>query len=283
MFSLPPPATPESSRDTAAAVETCPVVHLSDSPEDFRHVLRVCMAETNLSYSAFGVHDGLSCRLISGALAVARIAHKYQMHDMLALAVKYLKQGFPDTFYQQAAQPLRCISNPYRGSIAIGVINLARLIDEPSLLPTALFACCALTSADLLKGLVHEDGSVEHLTMEDLGRCFDARGSLADKTLVLATNIFAPSVSEGCAAPDKCRGALERMLLEVGEEPSSFTDPDLHTSWIEAYETSYVLLCCERCQKMLRERDMRERRWVWSQLPEIMGVRVDNWPEDHFY
>lgn len=50
MFSLPPPPAPETSRDTAEPIETCPVVHLSDSPEDFRHVLRVCMAETNLRH-----------------------------------------------------------------------------------------------------------------------------------------------------------------------------------------------------------------------------------------
>lgn len=48
MFSLPPPVAPESSRDTAAPADACPVVHLSDSPEDLRHVLRVCMSDTNL-------------------------------------------------------------------------------------------------------------------------------------------------------------------------------------------------------------------------------------------
>lgn len=48
MFSLPPPAAPESSGNTAVPIGTCTVVHLSDSPEDLRHVLRVCMPETNL-------------------------------------------------------------------------------------------------------------------------------------------------------------------------------------------------------------------------------------------
>lgn len=52
MFSLPPPIlagiSPGSSQVTSTVVDACPVVHLSDSPEDFRHVLRVCMPETNL-------------------------------------------------------------------------------------------------------------------------------------------------------------------------------------------------------------------------------------------
>lgn len=50
MFSLPPPVrvAPEPSQDMAPPAGACPVVHLSDSPEDLRHVLRVCMSDTNL-------------------------------------------------------------------------------------------------------------------------------------------------------------------------------------------------------------------------------------------
>lgn len=50
MFSLPPPSRPLGSLQSHAAVaDTCSTVHLSDSPEDFGHILRVCMPETNLT------------------------------------------------------------------------------------------------------------------------------------------------------------------------------------------------------------------------------------------
>lgn len=215
--------------------------------------------------------------MISGALAVARMAHKYLMHGMLALVVKYLKRAFPVDFRKWAASPFRSALTPNEAVLAIGAVNLARLIDEPSLLPNALFVCCCVQSTHLLKGLAREDGSIEHLQLEDLGRCLDARGRLAEKILILATRIFALSVSKKCAAPEMCREALEMMLESVGQYAGAFAEPDVFSSWLGAYENSFVKLCCQRCQVMLRERDEKERRAVWDELPEIMGVRVDNW------
>ncbi|OJT11073.1 hypothetical protein TRAPUB_12414, partial [Trametes pubescens] len=197
------------------------------------HALHANQAEVS-SYSAFAANSRISFKLVSGALAVARMSHKYQMHDMLALAVQHLKRAFPDTFHEQVEKPLCCIPSPSSGALAIGAVNLARLIDEPSLLPTALYACCALKSADLLKGLVHEDGSVEHLALEDLGRCLDACGRLAEKILVLATRIFELSVSKECAAQDTCREALEMMLSGVGQDSDMFADPDVLSPWMDA-------------------------------------------------
>ncbi len=47
MFSLPQPvssALPEGTQ----TLDACPVVHLSDSPEDLRHVLRICLPRNDL-------------------------------------------------------------------------------------------------------------------------------------------------------------------------------------------------------------------------------------------
>lgn len=68
MFSLPPvPAQvhPVSARDITPAAETCSVVHLCESPEDLRHVLRMCMSDTSLrcvvSYLARAQARSSSC------------------------------------------------------------------------------------------------------------------------------------------------------------------------------------------------------------------------------
>ncbi|EIW56895.1 uncharacterized protein TRAVEDRAFT_127777 [Trametes versicolor FP-101664 SS1] len=267
MFSLPPGP---SSEGTTAAADICPVVHLSDSPEDFRHVLRV--------YISFAA-DKPSFDAVSRAFAVARMAHKYQMHDMLALVVKYLRRSFPADFRQWDASPFSCIPSSDEAVLAIGAVNLARLIDEPSLLPTTLFVCCSLKAADLLKGYTREDGSAEHLALEDIAGLLDARGRLTEKTLILAARIFALRVSKKCAAPDTCREALEMMLEGVGRYAEMFAGPNVLTSWLEAYGM-FADLCCERCRVMLRERDEKERRAVWDELPEIMGVQVANWVQD---
>lgn len=48
MFSLPQPLPAKPS--VASADDMCPVVHLSDSPEDLRHVLRVYMPKGSPRY-----------------------------------------------------------------------------------------------------------------------------------------------------------------------------------------------------------------------------------------
>lgn len=49
MFSLPQPP-PTASPGASAEDDTCPVVYLSDSPEDLRHVLRVYMPKGGPRY-----------------------------------------------------------------------------------------------------------------------------------------------------------------------------------------------------------------------------------------
>lgn len=47
MFSLPQPPISSGSSDTPSPDNGCPVVHLSDSPEDLRHILRVYTPKTH--------------------------------------------------------------------------------------------------------------------------------------------------------------------------------------------------------------------------------------------
>ena len=46
---------------------------------------------------------------------------------------------------------------------------------------------------------------------------------------------------------------------------------------IRIYASKYDL--CESCDKMLVDRNRRERRKVWNKLPEIFGVEVKEWGE----
>lgn len=43
MFSFPQPQASTSPPSLSAAADPCPIVYLPDSPEDLRHILRVCM------------------------------------------------------------------------------------------------------------------------------------------------------------------------------------------------------------------------------------------------
>ncbi len=215
--------------------------------------------------------------------AIIRLGHKYQMQHMVAQAVRYLKRWFTSDFAVWSAGKLHLPDAPLKRVHAIGVVNLARLVDEPSLLPTALLACCLL-DAQIVQGFAREDSARERLALDDVGRCFAARTRLAEEALVLTLRIFSPEVSDGCADPQMCEMLLGQTLASVAHEQRDFARADVFTSWVnraaDAGPLSCVNLmfqCCNSCQEMVKERDLEERLRVWKALPEIMGVRVDGW------
>ena len=61
---------------------------------------------------------------------------------------------------------------------AIAAVNIARLTDMPSMLPFALYLVCTLEGS-AIDGYERRDGSVEHLSAQDLKLCMNARGALA--------------------------------------------------------------------------------------------------------
>ncbi|EIW56922.1 uncharacterized protein TRAVEDRAFT_81124, partial [Trametes versicolor FP-101664 SS1] len=162
MFSLPQPHATSSS--TAALAEVpCPVVHLSDSPEDLRHVLRVYMPRGGLN-AFFHKAPEYTYHTISAAV---RLGHKYQMPDLLDNALGFLK-----AYYPTDCDAWRTIDRGLPGfkvEHTIGVVNLARLTDDASLLLMALFACCNIENAEtVVRGFEREDGSREQLALDDV-------------------------------------------------------------------------------------------------------------------
>ncbi|KAI1795360.1 hypothetical protein LXA43DRAFT_1178816 [Ganoderma leucocontextum] len=152
MFSAPPsPDMMESD---------CPVSHLTDSSEDLRHILRVCVRDAHTSPY---VHDHPSFDAIS---ATIRLGQKYQMSQYVEYTLGYLKEHYTDDFDEW--EDTNCSPPSFSPEHAIGVVNLARLIGADSLLPTALLVCCGLGKS-LVNGFQRADGSREHLTLDDIG------------------------------------------------------------------------------------------------------------------
>lgn len=81
---------------------------------------------------------------------------------------------------------------------SIGVVNLAHLTGETSLLPTALLACCLLEGA-LVGGFEHEDGTREQLTLDDVSQCFVAKTWLYHKSRPSASTRWSVSAASGCS------------------------------------------------------------------------------------
>ncbi|KAM5539625.1 hypothetical protein V8D89_006734 [Ganoderma adspersum] len=260
-----------SSPSDDEMIEGCPVVHLSDAPEDVAHFLRVLLPKSQrLLYSpnaTFCFHQ------IS---AVIRLAHKYHVQDVLDQAVESLQQYFTSDFGTWTSGGGGVVRLHSRH--AIGVVNLARLVDRPSLLPIAFYKC-ALLGGDAVNGYRREDKTVEYLRRRDLKRCIDGRNELAEQAITLVSAIF--SITSPCAMCEseaRCRGALQTVLQRAIDDEGAY-DPDVLASWAgRIHQWAVELSICDLCEEAVVARDLIARRGVWDELPDIFDVTVDGWP-----
>ena len=92
--------------------------------------------------------------------AAIRLCHKYKVEDVLTQAIRLLRERHFSADYavwqERKVRPNILI----QAHAAIGVVNLARLTDVTSLLPTAIYECVRLGSA-ILDGWRGDDGVVE--------------------------------------------------------------------------------------------------------------------------
>ena len=279
----------------------CPVVRVSDSPEDVRRLLRVCFSRR------LGRFVGMKtrcCRIASvrtdlvatnrlydeqnpsfyDISAGIRLGDKYKITELYSQSLEYLKRYFPSTFEDWIA--LKNYSPPgWNAFEAVGVVNLARHTGELSILPAALIACICGQSvgpggSGIGHGFAREDGSREHLSGDDVTVCFDGKTNLRTATIAAVLRTFKPAVSEECKTRPACENALRGVLLNLegtldvllGGDPfaeyEEFVDSDEHPDGLGV---------CGACTDMVRKRSFKERKDVWDRLPELLDVDVPGW------
>ncbi|KAI0742438.1 hypothetical protein C8Q80DRAFT_907174 [Daedaleopsis nitida] len=262
MFSLP-----QSSAECGTRV---PVVHLTDSPEDVRHVMRALYPKKG-TISMFHDTDKPSYYMIS---AYARLGHKYQIDDLMQKASGFLKAFYTndyDTWYRsEDFQP-----SGWSRIQTIGVVNMARLLDCPTILPTALSTCCTLPAKMLLDGMQREDGTIEQLDYEDLARCIDGMRSLTQATTRNYLRVIAPLETPGCRTRAACEIGIRKLLhnaeLVAGKHP--FFECGGLAVWMTAEEETF----CQLCEKELERRVRDEQRITWRRFPELMSLTIEGW------
>ncbi|RPD58531.1 hypothetical protein L226DRAFT_466593 [Lentinus tigrinus ALCF2SS1-7] len=263
MFSLPQP--PE------AASISCPVVHVTDTPEDLRHMLRVYMPKTDSS--PFEPGDP-SFDVIS---ATIRLGHKYQIAKLVDHSIRYLKRFYTDDFNSFVKRKAPYGPPAFTAEHAIGVVNLARLVDEHSLLPTALLVCCTL-GPEIVKGCKRSDGSREQLTLDDIGLCIGAKAKLTEVCIRNVIRIFNPSESDGCKTASDCRPKLRNVLRKLDKHAGQLSHPNPFISNTSLYGVQLKKSLCSSCWSMVTTRDNRERRHAWFALPALLGITAEGWP-----
>ncbi|PIL26566.1 hypothetical protein GSI_12324 [Ganoderma sinense ZZ0214-1] len=180
---------------------------------------------------------------------------------------------------------------------AIGVVNLARLTGEDTLLPVALLTCCGLNEA-IVRGCKREDEDCtrEQLSLDDIGLCFRANpgGGQADRgrgrdvpaRFRLLVEEDRPTVRDehggGVLGPHRGRvpaqGAMADLPRRVRVLCSDRGRPGLLLGF-EKFRGDVRQQLCKECWAMVQDRDLAERRETWNRLldSELLGITVDGW------
>ncbi|KAL4066074.1 hypothetical protein J3A83DRAFT_4262587 [Scleroderma citrinum] len=136
----PPCATSTTpSVELSGNVEDCPVLTLYDSAEDVANLLTALVDGPN-----FGKNDPSDFRVVSGIL---RLATKYLVDSLRDKALSHLALAWPNTLKGwDAREDIARAEELEAGSSAIrtypspiAVINLAREVNAPALLPSAFY------------------------------------------------------------------------------------------------------------------------------------------------
>ncbi len=188
-------------------------------------------------------------------------------------SIDYLKKYYTNDYAAFAQRGHPYWPPSFKAEHAIGVINLAHLTGELSLLPLALLICCTLDK-DIVKGFQRGDGSWEQLTLDDIGLCFAARGRLVARRAEATTFVFdLVRISEGCTKPGRrCAEVLRDVLTKL--KTSEWAVPDPFSSVLRGYSQHLKPNLCSACWRLARTLDEEEFREMWTQLPTFFGLEA---------
>ena len=216
--------------------------------------------------------------------AYIRLSHKYQMTQLYRRAMDHLKRHYTDNLHDWLEHGLHAPADDWALTHAIGVVNLARLTNETTLLPTALWMCCRL-GPELLAGFAYSDGARETLSADDLALCWAARPRLVQATLSTFLRIFPAPSPESCErgpdADEGCRRFAQGFVNKLRNKPGVFTLPDPFIGYISMDGPSGKRLC-EGCREAVRTTSLRLYYEVWKELPALVGVEVPGGGEDQW-
>ncbi|PIL26295.1 hypothetical protein GSI_12051 [Ganoderma sinense ZZ0214-1] len=269
LFAIPQPVP-------APKVEGCPLVYLSEFAWQFRHFLRALFpTKGNLTFGAR--QDHLSMDALS---TVVRLAHKYQIDQLVAQGLGHLMEYYTDDFAEWTKTDRRTCLDPAPLD-AISVINIAHLTNTSSVLPLA-FLDVSTAGGALLRGVLRGEPRcfVEGLTVPDLERVFDGRAAMMDYASKAIVRIFQPEPQGygGCGS-SRCQRAFTGKVEELEDLLSLLHSEGMGRCWADEFrnDSGSGWPICERCREMVEKRDVKERKAFWRELPKFFKLEIEGW------
>ena len=292
LFAVPQPSSAE-------AVDGCPIVYLTDSSEQLRHLLRVVFdgKRYDLDYACerhrltgsrrpfryYRLDEQLDFAVVA---ALVRLSHKYQLDYVLSdfLARMMSCFGTDSGAWERVSRDHGSTAMRFSDTDAIAVVNIARLTGADSMLPTAFYLCCQLDPECVVGGRPQSGSDVESLSSEDVVKYVKARQSLLQRGLVDVVEIFdtvVPSHRDASAA-SACRSTIDstrqnRLTRTTASLISLLSRTEQLTIRIKESQG----LLCRSCADALCRVEQQQHKRNWRGLPQLLGLETTvNWPKE---
>ncbi|KAH9045100.1 hypothetical protein EDB84DRAFT_1469198 [Lactarius hengduanensis] len=284
------------SRPTTT-LEGRPVLHLSDSPDDISLLLH-------------SMYDGLSSlmshesnvRIASILLRLsARYAIEHLFNDTLAILYKIWPTTL--THWTRRERQLPKIDSEAAQAISlphpITIVNLAREVDAPELIPAAFYELCRLLPSVVTTGYTDPfDLKCHRLTASDLVLLLQGREAASRffSTFIVnelenrrASDICFNRRQQSPSQRRLCTGAFQLITFELLQDVNGLVtgrtaDPLFAMQEVLKLQADpgtpdarNVFRACDACRQELVESVHAARNKFWDSLPEWFGVEVANW------
>jgi len=279
LLSLPQP-------EDVNGIDGCPLVKLSDSAEDLRHLLRFLFNRRYFMPAGEPI-------AFSAVAALVQLGHKYLLDIAEAEGLRLLKTVFTTSLSDQPGIIHRGLDSDgwpkiavsvirYQDRDAITAVNLARLTGEWSILPTAFYLCCQLQAETLVLGNPRADGSKDRLSPSDLATCINGKKELmyahaaAAHAVLYPTEVFTGPDGwfSDCESRRHCKDMRDELFPGIIDTPSFGENP--LWSWEgDIIEDEFCGICHARLVAEAREQVRR----AWLRLPKYFGLDAASWTQ----
>ncbi|TCD63689.1 hypothetical protein EIP91_005094 [Steccherinum ochraceum] len=268
MFGLPQPQNADPSSE-GEEEEGCPVVHVSDAPEDITHLLSVLYdGDRFLTQNA-----PISMKTV---LALLQLGIKYEIDYLRDEALSILQTIYPPSYaaYLEHCQGALWVTERTETQDAIVVINLAWKHGLHTLLPGAFFALAKLSNKELTRA-TNGSGSSSSLTtlsLSDLERCLTGRQTLQQQ--YTARFFFAEQIemARDCTQSMVCSEVLEswwdgHVVYRLREIFNFNFDV------LEEIDWEGGLKVCGECRGWHELDDKARRMAIYDRLADTFGLK----------
>jgi len=294
MFMLP---QPECSKSEASMLvdegrfsgpRMIPIVYLYDKAEDVGNLLTALYDGPN-----FGNNDPDDFQIVSGIL---RLATKYLIDSLRAKALAHLHIAWPldlkawdareDTLRNYEVDGF---SRGQRYPHPFALINLAREIDAPSLLPSAFYDISRLSFTQIFE--TNDDESVR-LSMADMQRLCLGKEAMQHTITTLIRNMGVGNyirqhstahshfrkASSMCLSAAACRKDIMELVdlatqHYLFDRERGYEDP-LYVAEELGQLKSAEFSECKACAKLLESWAAREREKIWKLIPHWFRLDI---------